>query len=113
MISICKSWDVKEAENKEVNPEPSSVVNNNESKQENPVRSKELDRESPSQSHVVLIHPPNTDQTVEEQLRELLMLDLCESALLPWEIEFSYEVVERQDYEHRQHKSEVSPESSS
>ena len=94
MISISKSWDVKEAENQEVNPEPSSVVYDNERKQENPVGGKELHRKSPSQSHVVLIHPPDTDQSVEEQLWELLMLDLCESGLFSWEIEFSNEVVD-------------------
>ena len=94
MISICESWDVKEAENEEINPEPSSVLNDNESKQENPVGRKEFDRKSPSQSHIVLIHPPNTDQSVKEQLWELLVLDLCESAHLPWEIELSYEVVD-------------------
>jgi hypothetical protein len=75
VVSVCESWNVQEAENQEINPESTPELNSNECKQENPVRSEQLNRESPSKAHVVLIHPPDTNHTIKKELWELLMLD--------------------------------------
>jgi len=64
MVSISDSWCIQEKKDQTINPVSSSVLSSNESQQENPIGSEELYGKSPSESHVVLIHEPNTDQSI-------------------------------------------------
>jgi len=42
VVCIGKSWSVQEEKDQEINPESSSVVNDNESEQKNPVGSEQF-----------------------------------------------------------------------